>query len=308
MGIQRQIIYSLIELNVPTEVQVLQKTLKREDFYGYLWAVFGERGLSGIHEGTVLDSSPENDESKIDSAEAPRKRDWVSEQNIERAALYFKNHKTAQFAVKELGKISNLNLELKKIPEQDWNAEWRTYFKPISIPPFWEISPPWEKKRNRVGIPLLINPGAGFGTGTHETTQLCLRILGNISKEKNGGLNGARVLDFGCGSGILAIGSAKLGAQVDAVEIDILALENANENAKLNKVQKNICFSKKLQPSSKKYNFIFANILKPVLLKYSKSLVNRLSSNGTLILSGLLEKDLEVILDAYGLLLDVKRN
>src|SRR5664279_3870288 len=108
----------------------------------------------------------------------------------------------------------------------------------MNVSPHWRVLPPWVEPdvRGHVdGVPIIrINPGAGFGLGTHETTQLCLLALGHFLRS---GFRPATVLDFGSGSGILAIGAALSGAKVEAVEINERAIENARENATLNHVE-----------------------------------------------------------------------
>jgi ribosomal protein L11 methyltransferase len=146
-----------------------------------------------------------------------------------------------------------------------------------------------------------VNPGAGFGTGTHETTQLCLERIGELSLQQS--LGGISALDFGSGSGILSIGLALLGARVDSVEIDSLAVENARENFELNQVSDQIrCYSDLSavdQVGAGKYKLIVANILRPVLMEFAKSLVDRLQPGGILVLSGLIEEDVAPVQKRY---------
>src|SRR6185437_14290065 len=156
--------------------------------------------------------------------------------------------------------------------EQDWDARWKESFPGVEVPPFWHILPPWvDAPAERGGVRVIrLNPGAGFGTGTHETTQLCLRALAERGSTR---VRGRRVLDFGSGSGILSIGAALLGAQVDAVEIDPLALENSLENARLSHVENSIAFHEGLPdvpPGG--YPVVLANILRPVLLEHCQEL------------------------------------
>jgi ribosomal protein L11 methyltransferase len=150
------------------------------------------------------------------------------------------------------------------------------------------VIPPWEKAE-RPGD-LIITPGAGFGTGTHDTTRLCLQLVGEIRDR----LQGVRVLDFGSGSGILSIAAAKSGAIVEAVEIDELAIENARENARLNGCEDRIHFHTRIPESPETYDWVIANILKNVLLKFADPLCARTGKG--MVLSGLLEEDLAPVL------------
>lgn len=293
--------YFILTLSIPLVVQVDDQSLSREDFYEWLWGQLEVDGMTGVHEGTVLFSE---DAGSIDSAETLSDRDFFAEQAISEVTLYFSNHVGAQQGAQKIKDRTSLTPgAVQEQPDRDWNAEWNQSFlsrgEGVAIPPFWRVVPPW------VGDDFLktgekairINPGAGFGTGTHETTQLCLRALGDFSRQVS--LEKESVLDFGSGSGILAIGAALLGACVDAVEIDALAIDNALENASLNRV--NIFFSKTLDDfKEKKYRVVLANILRPVLEVFAVPLVNHLlPTNSMLILSGLIEDDLQKIISIY---------
>lgn len=143
---------------------------------------------------------------------------------------------------------------------------------------------------------LRIKPGHGFGTGAHETTQLCLLGLGHFLRTD---FKPRTVLDFGSGSGILAIAAALSGAQAEAVEIDEQALENAGENAALNNVAKLIDFRTHLSEPERPFDIVMANILYQVLLEHAGPLCARQSRTGRMILSGLLGSDVPGILARY---------
>jgi ribosomal protein L11 methyltransferase len=292
-------------------------SVDRDTFYEWLWSRFSEEGLLGVHEGTLLSDEAaeqgfETDSWTVDSGEAPRERDWVSRQAKARAEVFFASFLQAEQAIAFLRSIPEIQVEpVEEQKPQDWDAEWKASFlnagAGVPIPPFWKVVPPWVEKsaadRDSHEKLLKINPGAGFGTGTHETTQLCLEAMGDFSQLKS--LQGMHALDFGSGSGILSIGLALLGLQVDAVEIDSLAVDNALENSELNEVQKQIRFSSTLPTHSKSYDIVIANILKPVLLEFSGRLVQRLKKGGVLILSGLIEGDVSPVVAAYSELLKV---
>jgi ribosomal protein L11 methyltransferase len=295
---------------VPRIVRLQERSLKRDDFFAWVWQEFSSRGLLGVHEGTLLsqeaaDSGFETDSWTVDAAEAPRERDWIAAQERSSAEFYFKDLESAQSAWKILeASAPNLKItEIKEQAHQDWDAEWKASFKGADVPPFWRVLPPWstELPRRPDEVILKVNPGAGFGTGTHETTQLCLEAIGELGLKQS--LQGTRVLDFGSGSGILAIGAALLGATVDGVEIDPLAIENALENAQINQMQGRVTFSQHLDTSGRRYPLIIANILKPVLLQFSTDLVNRLNENGRLVLSGLIAADVIEVSTTYSQLL-----
>lgn len=307
-----------IQVGVPKRVLVEGRALEREDFFSWIWSEYSERGLQGVHEGTLLSTEAaeqgfETDSWTLDAAEAPRERDWVSSQSIEKAELYFESLETALAARDELRAIAGVEVgEPVEQKQEDWDAQWKASFlnaaDGVPVPPFWRILPPWvtgeEAKLQKTEVPLRINPGAGFGTGTHETTQLCLRAIGESAQLRS--LKGARVLDFGSGSGILAIGAALLGARVDAVEIDPLAIDNARENARINQVESRIEYAlrlEELQDPPVAYQMVIANILRPVLLQFAEELVKRMDSRATLVLSGLIEKDTAEVSRRYSELL-----
>jgi ribosomal protein L11 methyltransferase len=302
-----------IRLTLARELRVGERRLSREDFFAWIWQEFGGHGLLGVHEGTLLseDASREGLETEtwtVDAGEAPRDRDWVGAQGSERPELYFADLQAAQAAANQLRMRAGIEVgEPEEQKTQDWDAEWKASFRGARVPPCWSVLPPWEEpelapgSRDAKGDRILrLNPGAGFGTGTHETTQLCLGALA----ERKDHLTGARVLDFGSGSGILAIGAGLLGARVDAVEIDPLAIENAEDNARLNQVLDRLRFSRELaEAPAAGYVFVIANILRPVLLEFAERLVARLAPGGTLILSGLIEPDVEPVRARYSALL-----
>ncbi len=304
--------------------------LNREEFFEWVWTAL--EGVQGVHEGTMLceeaaEAGLETESWLVDSGEAPRNRDWIGARSEERPQIYFQTEQQALQAADRLSGVSGevhgcRVLRTFEQPEQDWDAEWKKSFRGVDVPPDWEIVPPWEAEsdRSQINSPaprhrLVLNPGAGFGTGTHETTQLCLQALSEWIER---GGECASVLDFGSGSGILAIGAAIRGAsEVLAVEIDPLAIDNARENARLNRVEARVRFGLALkdvegasvdQAHATAYDVVFANILKPVLLEFASTLCARVDPRGVLILSGLIEADVEPVLTAYAGLLPGRRH
>jgi ribosomal protein L11 methyltransferase len=299
-----------LPIRVAREVAFGDQRAERDDFFSWLWQEFGQSGLLGVHEGTLLTEQAhragfETESWTIDSAEAPRERDWVRAQDQAEAELYFDTLENARACGALIARLEGVTvLEPVEQPAQDWDAEWRKSYTGAFVEPYWQVLPPW-----RAGEPvdsgrvtLIVNPGAGFGTGTHETTQVCLRLLAELHASR-GGLKGLRVLDFGSGSGILAIACAKLGARVDAVEIDPLAVENARENAAMNGVEGAIEFAQHLRPEHQGYDVVVANILRPVLVEFAPELTGRLKPGGAVVLSGLVERDVAEIVRVYSGLL-----
>jgi len=285
-----------------------RRDFDREGFFGWLWEEFGERGLVGVHEGSMLSERAaelglETDSFTVDAAEAPRERDWVGVDSQPVAEIYFSSREGALVAGSRLRTETCLDVpEPEEQQAEDWDAIWKASFTGISIPPHWEVVPPWREPPEKFeGKLLRLNPGAGFGTGTHETTQLCLELLAESSARKT---LPERILDFGSGSGILAIGTAALQPRsetsvIHAVEIDELAIDNAIDNARLNQLEDRIRYTRYLNEGDRGYGLILANILKPVLLEFADDLMSRLAPHGQLILSGLVEADVEAVAARY---------
>ncbi len=194
--------------------------------------------------------------------------------------------------------FSTAELEIDRVPPSGKAGDMS--FKGIDIPPFWRILPPEVAPGTRGPstdlVLLRIKPGHGFGVGTHETTQLCLLGLGHFLRS---GLTPTTVLDFGAGSGILSVAAALSGARVEAVEIDERSIENARENAALNRVESRIDLRTHLSEPARPFDLILANILSKVLLEHAEQLCLRLSRQGRIILSGLFGTDVPSILGRY---------
>lgn len=188
---------------------------------------------------------------------------------------------------------------------EDWNAEWKKFYTPIIVSPKLEIIPEWlkESRENSTAEKVYIYPGMGFGTGTHETTYLCLSLFDKISDELQ---NGSACLDFGCGSGILGIAALKTKHMPTVFcDIDKSALDNCVQNLVLNFEGENLEGSQLIirerYQETKKFKLVFANILEHVLLLEKNLLVNSLEKGGYLIVSGLLNHQVENIVKNYPL-------
>jgi len=226
--------------------------------------------------------------------------------NKERFIAYFSQEKTFQQKENEirsflmdLGGCASYNLETRIIPEQNWGESWKSNFKPLKVSSRLVVKPPWEKYRKHKGeIVLQINPGMAFGTGTHQTTQICLKFLDKLMPQFS---RRPDVLDVGTGSGILAIAALKLGAKkIQAIDIDRSALEAAKENAKLNKIHRGIIFRlASPEQVGGKFDLVVANLLPQELMAVKDSLAARVKSQGTLIISGFLQKQKKEIYGAF---------
>ncbi len=193
--------------------------------------------------------------------------------------------------------ISRSKIETASIPEQDWGENWKRFFKPVQVTSRFWVKPPWSQVRLKRGqISVDIMPGMAFGTGTHASTQLCIRALGERIKKK-----GLSVLDVGTGSGILSIVAAKLGAkEVRGIDIDGAAVENAIENVEKNHVSDLVRIKKgRIGGLQRKFDLIVANIDFKSLKRMERPLLNHLKARGILILSGILKGQKEVLRERY---------
>lgn len=187
------------------------------------------------------------------------------------------------------GKISTTVVD-----EKNWAHAWKVYFHPVEVTPTLVIKPSWESylsKRNQIIIE--IDPGMAFGTGTHPTTQLCLKLMEEYLKPGNS------LLDLGCGSGILSIAGAKLGSTVAAVDNDPLAVDITRENARLNNVTDKISVQTgELKEIHSLFDVIVANILAEVIADLAPLIPDRLKKEGIFIGSGIIESKKDLVLSA----------
>ena len=182
---------------------------------------------------------------------------------------------------------------IKHLATEDWAEVWKRHYHPLRIGQHIIISPSWEKPTLTPGDVLIeLDPGMAFGTGTHPSTQLILRLLERYLR------TGDAVLDVGAGSGILSIAAIKLGAsRVVATDIDPEAVRTAGENVRLNNVQDAISLSVGSVPASGAYPLVMANILSDVIagLLLHQGLAARVAADGVLLLSGIIHQRREVV-------------
>lgn len=182
---------------------------------------------------------------------------------------------------------------VEEVAEQNWVQVTQSQFDPIRVSERLWIVPSWHAAPDPAAVNLVLDPGMAFGTGSHPTTRLCLEWL-----ERNVH-TGCSVLDYGCGSGILAIAAARLGAaSVVGVDIDPLAVEAARANAQRNGV--NATFHDSAQPVAGAYDLVVANILSNPLRVLAPAICDHVRSGGRLALSGILREQSDEIMAIYG--------
>lgn len=189
---------------------------------------------------------------------------------------------------------------VERVHERDWVRETQAQFQPIQVTRRLWVIPSWHAVPVEAEIPLLLDPGLAFGTGTHPTTQLVLAWLESMV----GG--GETVLDYGCGSGILAIAAMKLGAsQAIGVDIDPQAVETSRANARVNGIDASFCTADQALPDCA--DVIVANILANPLIMLAPILAAHAKPGARLALSGVLDTQADAVISAYGPWFDLAR-
>lgn len=189
--------------------------------------------------------------------------------------------------------IPGFEYDFSYIDNSNWEDEWKKSYKAFPIGERIWIKPSWEEEVPEEKICIEIEPKMAFGTGTHETTSLCMAYV------EKWDLAGKRVLDIGCGSGILSILAKKLDAkEVDACDIDPLAIENAKDNCKINGVEDvNVFYSDLFSEVDGSYDLIFANILAEIIMTMLDEVDGRLNPGGKMVLSGIITSKAKMVID-----------
>lgn len=196
--------------------------------------------------------------------------------------------------LKEFGiDIGEAIVELSQVDEEDWANEWKNYYKPTKVGKNVLVKPTWEEYEEQSGDLIIeLDPGMAFGTGTHETTTMCIQQLENYVKKDS------KVFDIGCGSGILAIAAAKLGAkEVVAVDLDEVAVKVSKENIELNKVEDKVSalHGNLTEVISDKADIIVANIIADIIKILAKDVSNFMKEDAVFISSGIIHAKVDEV-------------
>jgi len=191
--------------------------------------------------------------------------------------------------IKSFLDIGSGEIEIEKVNEEDWAESWKKYYKPFRLGKHIIIKPIWEEysSAEKNDIIVEMDPGMAFGTGTHETTSMCIELLEKYLNEN------ACVFDIGCGSGILSIVAAKLGADhVIAVDLDSNAVEASKKNVALNQLQEKVRIfqGNLLDNISEKADIVVANIIADVIIQLSNSVPDYLKNEALFIASGIIKE------------------
>ncbi len=184
---------------------------------------------------------------------------------------------------------------ITELVDQDWVRLTQSQFTPVAVTPTFWVVPSWHEAPAEAQKVIQLDPGMAFGTGTHPTTRMCLRWIANHAPER--AMRWSRVLDYGCGSGILAIGAALHGAiGVEAVDIDPAAVQATDDNAKANGV---VLRAGLPDLAGGTYPLVLANILATPLKLMAPLLCGHVHARGDLVLAGILERQADELIDAY---------
>jgi len=231
-------------------------------------ALFGEPGLPAPREGwqrSTLRALFETEAAATDAATVLLAQDWTAGLQLQ---------------------------SMDRVPDEDWVRLTQSQFDPIHISDRLWIVPSWHAAPDPAAINLVVDPGLAFGTGSHPTTRLCLQWLESVVRP------GLSVLDYGCGSGILGIAAARLGASdVLGVDIDEAAITAAKDNAERNGVVLRLQRSR--EPLNERFDLVVANILTNPLCVLAPLLAARVAPGGKIALSGVLAPQADQVIAAY---------
>ncbi len=218
-----------------------------------------------------------------------------SKEGVFALRVYPENMEDANNLKAELNEKNLGQCLIEEKDDEDWANNWKKYYKPLEIGEKLAIVPEWEAYDNDKRIVIKINPGMAFGTGTHESTYMCLELLERYVKKDD------EIFDIGCGSGILAIAALKLGAKrALAVDIDDKCIDASHENAGLNNLEDKMDIKKGnlLDVVKGRADLIVSNIIAEIIVDEIKNLKNHMDKGGIFITSGIIKERRQMVIDA----------
>ena len=267
--------------------------------------ILGRVSSGGTTVEPAFDLVDEGLGARVDPARAAIVRGYVPARDASAAEAAAASTAEALGHLQAFGLRTIGELRTRIVHEEDWAEAWKAYFPVMRVGQRLVIRPTWRRHRRLPGdVVLALDPGMAFGTGLHPTTRLCLAALESIAVD--GRVDGARVLDVGCGSGILAIAALKLGAS-DAlgVDTDPIAIESTVANARRNRLARRIRARAGRLPSGEPpFDVVVANLIAGVLVPLASALRDELRAGGTLVASGIFvdrEADVRSAFEAVGL-------
>ena len=294
-----------MEVTVFTTEQGLDAVCGRLDMLG-INQVMIEQGRESI-EQFLRDTAKYWDYADMDAlvaSEEPCVKAYIADVADNRATVKAIEESFEELRGMDVGiDLGSLNIVVRLTDDEDWENNWKIYYKPLEIGERLLVRPSWEQAEDTNRTVLSLDPGMAFGTGSHHTTRMCLEFLEKTVKD------GDDMIDLGCGSGILSIGALLLGAkEALAVDIDPIAEKIAYENAAMNGITSDkytvligdVLSDTALQEKlcEKQYDVVAANIVASVIIELTKLVPRMIKPDGHYIMSGIIGERLDEVLAA----------
>ena len=294
-----------MEITVFTTEQGLDAVCGRLDMLG-INQVMIEQGRESI-EQFLHDTAKYWDYADMDAlvaSEEPCVKAYIADVADNRATVKAIEESFEELRGMDVGiDLGSLNIVVRLTDDEDWENNWKIYYKPLEIGERLLVRPSWEQAEDTDRTVLSLDPGMAFGTGSHHTTRMCLEFLEKTVKD------GDDMIDLGCGSGILSIGALLLGAkEALAVDIDPIAEKIAYENAAMNGITPDnytvligdVLSDAELQEKlcAKQYDVVAANIVASVIIELTKLVPRMIKPDGHYIMSGIIGERLDEVLAA----------
>lgn len=274
-------------MNILKELKVIFEAENNESASELIADCFYEHNVGGV----VLESPDEKTEEWGEDA--------ILSEVYSVAGYIYENETLELIKTKVSARAEDLNIkirfEIKEIREEDWAHSWKDFFYPVEISENIVIRPSWRKLDKKYKIVIDIDPGMAFGSGSHPTTTLCIKLLEQIVEKED------TVLDIGCGSGILMVGAAKLGAgKLKGIDNDSAAVDISRENMKLNGIKEKkyeVLKSNLVDNTDERFNVIVANILAEVIVELIPNLDKVSHEKTKFIFSGIILEKKDMVLE-----------